>query len=1141
MSSTTLIANRYALGRNIGHGGMGEVFHAHDRLTGEDVALKRVIAPLLNLKFSALPDHMDLRMALLKEFQVMASLRHPHIVSVLDYGFEDRQPFFTMELVTHPQTILEYGTRASETEIARLIGEVLQALQYIHQHGILHRDLKPENIMIDREVVKLVDFGLAVTFDQASGIFGTINYLAPEILFGTYDSSDPSAGIRVDLYALGVITYELLTGRHPYQVTAIDELIREMQKHSPDYSRISPGFLPVLRGLLAYPPHERFSSAGEALEALQRASGSGSDHIEPTSIRESFLQAAKFVGRQQELETLRAAFDAADKRSGSGWLIGGESGVGKSRLVDELRIYCLVRGGLVLHGQAVESGGKPYQMWRQPIRRLVIAVNPSDDEASHLKTVIPEIDDLLGRPITAAIPLTGRSQVERLANTLIDLLRRASQTVLLLVEDIHWAADDRALLVALMRFAADLPLMIVATYREDEAPYLKAALPTMQPMHLNRLSDPEIALFCQAMLGTTFEQPELVDLLRRETEGNALFIVEVMRALAEETGRLSDIGRVTLPHEVFAGGVQEVVQRRLNRLPEWVLPGLERAAILGRAIEDALFGWIVPIAQRTAWLQECSAAAILEVRENQWRFAHDRLRDGVLQRITPENRAALHHAAALQIELTFPNDESQAERLIAHWRGAGDAVRELDYLMPVTHRLAILTADYQRAEALIERALVLMDENDERRPLLLNRMAETQWRMNKWSDVLATAEEAGRCAEKLNDRQAYAHSLRLIGTVLAHTIDPNSGRDSYERSLQIAQEIGDQKGIADTLNQLGTLEWAVGNLDAAGAYYRQSLEIRLMLPEEDFGIAAALNNVATIAGTRGDFAAVRQYCFESIQIKMRIGDRRGVAVSYFNIATAAVYMGYLQEAHDYFSRSLEIRQAIKDTTGMGDCYYGLGELTRLSGDSFGARNLIQKSYELRSSIGDQDGISQCLYTFGLLSEMEGDYEIAARMMEESYAIRCTIEDAVGQVEALCGLISVALKNHQMDTARTHLGEALGITQNHAELTASLVTLIAVGAKLISAQGDDARAASYAGLVSNHPNSSYEARRDTDTFCALLSDKMGETAFYSAYKHGMSLTLEAVTAELRADLESKTPAETGEESKTNPFSDAERND
>ncbi len=1098
---------------------MGEVFVAHDRLTGSEVALKRVIAPLLNLSFSVAPDHGDLRMALLKEFRVMASLRHPHIVSVLDYGIDDGQPFFTMELIRQPQTILQYAETADPARLPRLIGEVLQALQYIHHHGILHRDLKPANVMVDRGTIKLVDFGLAVTFDEASGFFGTVGYLAPEILFGVFDEDDPAAGIRVDLYALGVIAYEMFSGRHPYKLTAIEDLMQRIQTESLDFSRIPPPLVPLLHGLLAYPPNERFSSAGAALEALHKAQeGDSTNDNEPSNVRESLLQAAKFIGRRIELETLQEAFDTAGRQSGSGWLIGGESGVGKSRLVDELRIYSLVHGGLVLHGQAVEGGGMPYQIWRMPIRRLVIAVPPTDAEASHLKTVLPEIETLLARPIPDAPTLTGRAYIERLANTLIDLLRRSDQSVLLLVEDIHWAlGEDRSLLAALMRFASELPVMIVTTYRDDEAPYLQAALPTMHTMRLNRLSDQEIAQFCQAMLGRTSEQPELVDLLRRETEGNALFIVEVMRTLAEEAGRLSDIGRVTLPQAVFAGGIQEVVQRRLSRLPDWVLPGLERAAILGRTIEDALFHWIIPSKQRAAWLHECSEAAILEVRDNQWRFAHDKLRDGVLQRIAPDARAALHRAAAQQIERTFPNDENQAERLIEHWRGAGDDARELDYLMPVTHRLAILSADYQRAEGMIQRALEMMSEDDPRRPILLNRMAETQWRMNQWSDSLASAEEAGKYAKKLGDKQAYAHSLRLTGAVLMHTVDPQSGRKSFERSLELSREIGDEKGVADALNLLGTLEWAEGNLDAAGAYYRQSLEIRLR-QEEEFGIAVALNNVATIAGTRGDYAAVREYCVESIKIKSRIGDRRGVAVSYFNMAAAATYMGDLDDARMYFQHSLEIRRAIKDNIGMGDCYYGLGELARLTGDLLDARELTQKSIDLRMETGDQDGKSQCLHAFGLISELEGDYEIAVLMMEESLNIRRTIDDAFGQVESLRGLASVALTTRRMEAAQSHLSEALEIVQQHPELLASQISLVEIGARLLNAQGDMERAAAYAGLVSHHPNGDYETRHAAEQLAKELHEKMGESAFNAARERGNTMALDAVIAELHASIE-----------------------
>jgi serine/threonine protein kinase len=144
---------------------MGAVFRADDRLTDMTVALKQVTLPPQQLNSSAQssPGQSDsFRLALAQEFKVLASLRHPHIISVLDYGFDAaRQPFLTMELLENAPTLIEAGRHLSGNEQVTLLVQLLQALAYLHRRGIIHRDLKPDNVVVIAGQVKVLDFGLA--------------------------------------------------------------------------------------------------------------------------------------------------------------------------------------------------------------------------------------------------------------------------------------------------------------------------------------------------------------------------------------------------------------------------------------------------------------------------------------------------------------------------------------------------------------------------------------------------------------------------------------------------------------------------------------------------------------------------------------------------------------------------------------------------------------------------------------------------------------------------------------------------------------------------------------------------------------------------------------------------------------------
>jgi serine/threonine protein kinase len=161
------VNNRYQLIDLLGEGGMGAVYRALDRLTGETVALKHVAVSPGQLQFASRTDQ-DPALALAQEFEVLASLRHPHIIAVRDYGFDaDHRPYFTMDLLENATTIIEAGhDRLVEFKI-NLIQQMLLALMYLHRRGIVHRDLKPGNALVKGGMVKVLDFGLSVAVDKA--------------------------------------------------------------------------------------------------------------------------------------------------------------------------------------------------------------------------------------------------------------------------------------------------------------------------------------------------------------------------------------------------------------------------------------------------------------------------------------------------------------------------------------------------------------------------------------------------------------------------------------------------------------------------------------------------------------------------------------------------------------------------------------------------------------------------------------------------------------------------------------------------------------------------------------------------------------------------------------------------------------
>jgi len=322
----TFVSHRYRLLERLGSGAMGVVYRALDRLTGQFVALKQVHVEADELIFSTRPGEgsVDVRLALANEFRTLASLRHPNVISVLDYGFDAaQQPYFAMEFLDHPQTIVEAGRDLSTDRRVDLLLQLLQALTYLHRRGILHRDLKPGNVLVSHEQVYVLDFGLATSLDKANTPAGTIGYLAPEVLDGQ------PASVVSDLYAAGVIAFEVLVGRHPFHIEDFSKLLDDIYATRANFMLIPDGRLAaVVRQLLALEPGWRYSDARTAIRAFCQAVDRPIV-AETAAIRESFLQTAPLVGRDTELAALLESLRAMQDGAGAQWLIAGESGIGK--------------------------------------------------------------------------------------------------------------------------------------------------------------------------------------------------------------------------------------------------------------------------------------------------------------------------------------------------------------------------------------------------------------------------------------------------------------------------------------------------------------------------------------------------------------------------------------------------------------------------------------------------------------------------------------------------------------------------------------------------------------------------------------------------------------------------------------------
>ena len=268
------IAGRYRLESRLGFGGMSTVHLARDLRLERPVAVK--------LLAEHLADDPAFVSRFQREAQAAARLVHPNIVQVFDSGRDERtaQYFIVMEYIegSSGAEILRDQGWVEVDEALSIIEQACEGLHYAHRHGVVHRDVKPGNLLRAREgEVKLADFGIAKATEQSSitqvgSVLGTAAYLAPEQARG--EEAGPSA----DLYALGVVTYQLISGRLPYEASSLTELALKQQQEEPPtldtlVAAVNPELAEAVAVALALDPRDRYRTAHEMRRALTTAPG----------------------------------------------------------------------------------------------------------------------------------------------------------------------------------------------------------------------------------------------------------------------------------------------------------------------------------------------------------------------------------------------------------------------------------------------------------------------------------------------------------------------------------------------------------------------------------------------------------------------------------------------------------------------------------------------------------------------------------------------------------------------------------------------------------------------------------------------------------------------------------------------------
>jgi tetratricopeptide (TPR) repeat protein len=878
---TSFANGRYQVKKFLGEGGKKKVYLVHDTLLDRDVAFALI-------KTEKLDDASRTRVS--REARAMGRLGdHPNIVTIHDLGEHEGQPYIVIPVMPGGdiEGLIEKAPerRLPIEQAVGIAKAICRGLEYAHGKGIIHRDIKPGNVWLSADgTAKIGDFGLAVAVDlprltQSGMMVGTVTYMPPEQAMGGKVTA------KADLYSVGAMLYEMVTGRPPF---VGDDSVAIIGQHintppvSPMWHRadLPPALETLILQLLEKDPEKRPESATVVLQALEAIEAGKVKEPSREAPAENPLYRRVFVGREPELKQLKSAFDGAISGQGALMMVTGEPGIGKTALCEQLSIYVTLRGGRTLVGHCYEAGSLslPYLAFVEALRSYVLTREVKDlreelgNGAADVARIISEIRERL------KIKLRSQKNPEeeryRLMQAVTSFLSNAAavQPMMVVLEDLH-DADKGTLdmLTHVSRNLAGARLLIVGTYRDvevDRSHPLSAALAELRRVStygrvlLRGLNADEVRRMLESITRESVPWG-LTEAVHRQTEGNPLFVQEVVRYLAEEglIARKEGRWRPTkdTPLEMsIPEGLRDVIGKRLSLLSPECNQLLSVSSVIGREFALEILKAVAGINEDVFVnaLKEAVRLSVLEERSQsglvRYRFTHAFFRQTLYEEMIAPQRLKLHRQVARSLEILYARRlEGHATELAEHFSHStdpADLMKAVEYGKMAAKRATDVYA-YGEAVRLLEQALkvqeVLDPEDKAKRCDLLLALGDALILAGEHQRVVNTeATQALSLAEAIpdNTRASRACLLAMQGlTVYGTTLMASPEAVQWAaRADRYAEPETVERAWADTM--LGFVKLSgVSSLAEGATLISRALDLARRLGDPDtYWWAAAL-------------------------------------------------------------------------------------------------------------------------------------------------------------------------------------------------------------------------------------------------------------------------------------------------------------
>jgi len=961
------IGGRYQIRKLLGIGGMGAVYRVHDMELDRDVALK-----LIRSDIGENPEALE---RFKREIQLSSKVTHKNVLRVYDLGVSEGIKFLTMQFVEGEDlsTVLKRSGRLGISRLTHIFRQILEGLRAAHDQGVIHRDLKPQNIMLDAsDNVYVTDFGLAKSLEQSGmtqtgAIVGTPYYMSPEQVKGA------PIDHRSDIYSLGVILYEMSTGRLPFTGSSPYEVMAQRLHTVPEPAgRINPDLPAYLSKVLERCMTVDIAARYQTVEEILRDLDAG-----------GFRTTMRFeVSRRPWLRPALAVVVAA----------------------------ALIAAGaaIVLRGRrAGRPAPQPGTAASQPVSLAILPFRNASGDSS-LDWLGPSLAEMLRTDVGRSASLRTVAS-DRLHQILRDLRISADSTFdpATLRKLAKFANADTVIWGQYLKFGNEIRIdaTLEDVKRQRSIP-LKAQAPSQSGLQaaIDQLAQSirdglSLSSDALAELKATAFKPSTKSLeaLRAYNEGLQLArqgknsealkkFQESIQADSEFALAYAKLGQTyaSLGYDTEA----EQSSRHAVELSE-KLPAPEKYLI------NASHARIVNDTDKAIAAYETLAKASPEDSEVNFELAALYEASGAFDQARAHYKKVLEH------------DPKYVAALLASGRveiKAGNAQGSLDFLNQALSLAIQLGQDEEKADVLhaigaayqgldkpaeaqryYQESLEIKRRIGQKRGIAvtLGRTAQVQEQLGNLDAALASYKEALQIQREIGDKKGTGLTLIDLGDFYSNRGNYDQALQDFKESLQIQRDVGNQDAEGLCLNNIGNVYLFKTQYDDAQTYFERALQIREKTKNPD-DIADTLHNLAETATNKGQYDQALKHFLRALDLRREAGDKRGAAKESYSMGTLFEYEGQYGAAVNAKEEALKAFQELKDSGfWMGEVLSGTGHSQAMIGRSDAAQALLAEASKVADTLQNKALTAQILNFQGDRLYYLGDARAARPLYEQA--------------------------------------------------------------------------------------------------------------------------------------------------------------